>query len=106
MRRGKFRVNGDTGGKKKRRGISTKIQKDDTHVFLLFVHVADLEPYVHLTQWVWRVTQDLVEALDGGFFGGKKIGSASHSLSFPMTKIPTPPATLTLRDSEYRWSCL
>lgn len=27
-----------------------------THVLLLFVHVADLEPYIHLTQWMWRVS--------------------------------------------------
>jgi hypothetical protein len=45
------------------RGRHATEEEGQTHILLLLVHVADLEPYVHLTQWVWRIVQDLVEAL-------------------------------------------
>lgn len=42
---------------------STK-RKKKTHVFLLLVDMADLEPDVGVRKGIWRVAEDAIEALE------------------------------------------
>ena len=49
-------------------GISLSVRRRaatffPTHILLLLVDVADLEPDVDLGEWTWRIVEDVAEAL-------------------------------------------